>query len=322
MKPIFKTLAGSRLYGTFTENSDTDFKAVHLPTKQQILLGKRKQVVSTSTGASDAKNVADDVDTESFELQEFLRLAAEMQTIPTEMLFIPDGIVNPFDGYKIFFQKSYIWDEICANRHRILSRNTKSFIGYCKGQAVRYSMRGDRLATYEAVCNMLSQYPDCKVSEILHGLAGIENVRLIEKIHGEKPLMYLDVFGRQVPSTLSCAEALKVYHKPVQEAGKRAKDARDANGADWKALYHAARIVDQGITLFQHGFIEFPAKNREYLMKIRAGEVEMNAILDAFDEKVAILDEIGDNSPLAEAPDYEWIDSFVASVHEEIVRAG
>ena len=336
MTQIFSTLAGSRLYGTYTEDSDTDYKAVHLPRARDILIRpKRQMVLNTSTGRPDGRNTSEDTDTESFELQYFLKLAADMQTIPVEMMFLPGGIKNPHlapDGYLVKFAQTPIWREIQANRYRILNRKTKSFVGYCKGQAVRYSMRGERLATYEAVCAILeanagmvktSMPPQSfKVADVLHGLAGIPGVRVITKRHGERELRYLDVFGRQVPETLSCDEAYNVYVKPVEQAGNRAKAARDSEGADWKALYHAMRIVDQGITLFQHGIIEFPAQNREFLMKIRAGEVEMDEILDIFDQKLEILEGIGDNSPLAAEPDKDWIDDFVAYQYEQIVRAG
>ena len=326
---IFKTIAGSRLYGTNTPESDTDYKAVHLPTKRDILIRpKRDQVISYSTGAADAKNTAEDTDVESFELQRFLKLASDMQTIPVEMLFITPLTMS----FTALQEWDDPWPRIAQNREKILNRNNKAFVGYCKGQAVRYSMRGDRLATYEAVCEVLrrasgmlmtSHPPKAyKVENCLEALSEIKDVKVVTKRHGERDLDYLDVYGRQVPVTLSAADALEVYLKPVEEAGNRAKRARDAGGADWKALYHAMRIIEQGIVLFRDGFIEFPSQNREFLMKIRAGEVEMDEILDIFDQKLEILEGIGEDSALAPEPDYEWIDNFVAEVYEDIVRAG
>lgn len=315
METIFKTIAGSRLYGTNTSASDTDYKAVHLPTKRDILIRpKRAQVKSYSTGQADAKNGADDTDVESFELQRFFKLASDMQTIPVELLFVPHEVRTA----------GPIWAEILDNRDKILNRNTNSFVGYCKGQAVKYSMRGDRLGTYQGVCEVLRRGTNIfgyKVLNCWEALFEVDGVKRIEKNHNGKMVGYLDVFGRQVPETLSCTEAHAVYLKPVEQAGNRAQSALESGGADLKALYHAVRIVDQGITLFRDGIIEFPAQNVEYLMKIRAGEVEMDAILDHFDEKLEILMNIGDNSPLAAKSDPEWMDDFVAEQYEKIVRA-
>lgn len=320
MTEIFRCLAGSRLYGTHNADSDHDYKAVHLPTKRQILLGKRDLVHNHSSGGTE-RNGADDVDVESFELQRFLKLASDMQTIPVEMLFVdPRGKTRYSHGHPI-------WAEVAKNRDKILNQNTKAFVGYCKGQAVRYSMRGKRLETYEAVVQWLSeQSQDVKINADPYGfeyLTGLTGVTIVSKAQPDgNSLPYLDVYGRQCPSTIRVGEALKIYRKPVEEAGQRARAAKDAGGMDNKALYHAVRIADEGISLFRDGNIEFPCQNLPLLTKIRAGEVEIDEILDIFDEKIAILEGIGENSPLAAEPDREWIDDFVTRVYEGIVRGG
>jgi len=321
MTKIFKCLAGSRLYGTSRPDSDTDYKSVHLPTKREILLGNGKPVVSKSTGSSSQTNGADDTDDESFTLQRFLKLASDMQTIPVEMLFV---MTDPLD----LICEHPVWDMVVRNRHKILSNNTDTFVGYCKGQAVRYSMRGSRLETYKMLCAAIGTLDTTgkwkgvvRVGDVIGTLSQIEGVKVVEKTHNKKIVEYLDVFGRQVPEGLPLREALKVYEKPVREAGRRANAAMDAGGADWKALYHAVRIVDEGIDLFRDGEITFPCQNRDYLMQIRSGELKLDAVLDHFDEKLEILMGIGDKSPLADAPDRLWIDDFVSEVYEEIVRA-
>jgi len=322
MTEIFRCLAGSHLYGTSNADSDKDYKAVHLPSKPEILLGRGKPVISQSTGSMTSTNGADDVDTVSFTLQRFLKLASDMQTIPVEMLFVADGVDH---GHYREVAYNGIWMKVLANRDKIVSHNTKAFAGYCKGQAVRYSMRGKRLGTFMAVCEIFASAPNdkAKVWEVTEALSKVEGVQIIPKPQPDgSTLEYLDVYSRQVPMGISCKEALKVYSKPVNEAGKRSQNAQESDGADWKALYHAVRIADEGIELFQTGKITFPARNRDFLLEIRAGNVDMDRILDVFYEKIAILEGIGENSPLREAPDYDWMDSFVSEVHEDIVRAG
>lgn len=323
MTEIFRCLAGSRLYGTHNADSDHDYKAVHLPTKRGILLGKRDQVTNVSTGSALTRNGADDVDVESFELQRFMKLASDMQTIPVEMLFVtPISFIGMNEPGSLTWDTD-IWPRIAQNRGKILNRNTKAFVGYCKGQAVRYSMRGKRLATYEAVCDALaSAYTDFRVAQIRPVLERIDGVKFVPKVQPDgKVIDYLDVYGRQCPETLYAGKALPIYQKPVNEAGNRAKSAKEAGGMDNKALYHAVRIADEGISLFSTGKIEFPCQNLPLLTRIRAGEVEIDEILDIFDEKIEILEGIKENSPLAEEPDRVWIDDFVADVYEQIVRA-
>lgn len=305
---IMRTIAGSRLYGTNTPDSDTDYKAVHLPSARDILLRpKRDFVISTSSGGSD-KNGADDVDVESFELQRYLKLASDMQTIPVEMLFVTPQF------------QSWTWDCIVENRSRILNRNTKAFAGYCKGQAIKYSLRGSRLETFTRVCEFLTPYEaiNARIGTLPDNITNIPGVKIVEKNDGR----YLDVYGRQLPMTVNVKEALKCYRKPVDEAGRRATQAMEADGADWKALYHAVRIAEQGVQLFKYGTVEFPSPNVDLLLRIRNGEMEMDAVLDYFDVKAAELEAIGDNSPLRAEPDQKWIDDFVCVAYEQIVRKG
>lgn len=89
-------------------------------------MGERDQVNNVSTGTALTRNGADDVDVESFELQRFLKLASDMQTIPVKMLFVGDrgGPEHP-EGC-LGTVKTTIWKQIRANRHKILNRNTKS----------------------------------------------------------------------------------------------------------------------------------------------------------------------------------------------------
>lgn len=316
---IMRTIAGSHLYGTATPDSDTDYKAVHLPTAHDLLLGIVKEVVTASTGTKDVRNSVDDEDFESYTLQKFLKLAAKMTTIPVEMLFIPaDKLIH----------NSTTWQMVVANRHRILCRNAHPFVGYCRSQAVKYSTRGDRLETFETVVARLrgldhtSVLQDCLLKREIR-FHDIPGVSLIDRPQpGGGTVRYLVVCGRQAPMTCKVKEVLDVMERPIKEYGKRARIARDAGGADWKALYHAVRIADEGIQLFNTGEITFPSKVVPLLMKIRSGQMDLDGVLDIFDQKVVELEIAAKNSDLRETPDYAWINEFVAEMHYNIVVGG
>lgn len=310
---IFRCLSGSRLYGTETPASDHDYKAVHLSTKRDVLLGRCNGTENRSTGSSDTRNGPDDVDTESFSLSRYLQLAAGMQTIPVEMLFAPAE------------RDSALWSHIVANRHRVLSRNAKAFVGYCKAQAVRYSLRGDKLATYSRVVQLLDEMlphrPVYSGGEDYDDLLRVPGVEIIDRPQpGGVIVPYLSVYGRECPTTVHAAEALAIYRKPLEEAGRRAWEAQQAGGADWKALYHALRIADEGIRLFRDGTITFPSPIRATLLQIRNGDVPMGVVLDWFDEKVALLEETVEASDLPAEPDRAWIEALVLEQHERVVR--
>lgn len=317
MEQIMLCRAGSHLYGTNTPDSDEDFKAVHVPGYRDILMGSGQAVISTSTGSQTSSNTAADTDHESFSLARYLELASKMQTIPVEMLFIPEEslLVN-----------TPMWQVIRANRMRILNRNAKAFVGYCRAQAVRYSLRGDKLRAFEQVVEALSQaFPKQTLmnsfnEQTLMNLRAMPQVTITPKPQpGGGAVLYMSVFGRECPLTVKAAEALSIYQLPVNTAGERAKRAKDAGGVDLKALYHAVRIAYEGIRLFRDGDMVFPCENLPFLMAIREGRLTHESILDRFDELVLELEEVGDKSTLPVTADRAWIDEFVLKAHFEIV---
>jgi hypothetical protein len=66
MKTLVRTLFGSHLYGTNTETSDTDRKAVHLPDPIAMLLHERQDVLNNDTKVGNVgKNLPTDVTSRS-----------------------------------------------------------------------------------------------------------------------------------------------------------------------------------------------------------------------------------------------------------------
>ena len=57
-------------------------------------------------------------------------------------------------------EKTAEWDFIVENRSKLLSKNIKPMVGYAKAQAMKYSMKGNRL---QAVKDIIAFYKmfDC-----------------------------------------------------------------------------------------------------------------------------------------------------------------
>lgn len=308
---IFRTVAGSRLFGTNTLQSDTDYKAVHIPAPRSILLGTADAVIDQSTGTDATANSAEDVDMVSFPLCRFLRNLAKMETNSLEILFAP----NEHDDA--------IWDMIKDDRFKVMSSNKKAFTGYAKGQAMRYAVRGDRIECLEKLVNVLECLDPnermCDQFYIRTELDKVDNVKVIHKPEGHGPTPYITAFGRECPLTCKPSEALKVYRKPLLEAGKRTRNAVETGGPDWKGLYHALRIVDEGIELFSTGELIFPCDGAGYYLDIRSGDASLERVLDRFEARLIELEELKPISDFAEEPDREWINELIFSVYEQAV---
>ena len=84
-KIIFRTIFGSRLYGTSGPNSDFDVKSVYLPLPEDMLCNTNKLAPVHSEYMKDGVKY----DCENIPLQTFLRFASEGQTMAYDMLFAP-----------------------------------------------------------------------------------------------------------------------------------------------------------------------------------------------------------------------------------------
>jgi len=116
---IFMTIAGSRMYGMSTPQSDVDKRGVCIPPKN-VVLGFARNF--------DQQEVPGE-DTVIFGLGKFLKLASECNPNVIELLFAPEECIETNSTY---------WKKIQERRHDFLSAEAfKKFNGYAMGQLKR-----------------------------------------------------------------------------------------------------------------------------------------------------------------------------------------
>lgn len=140
MDLIVEMRFGSHLYGTATEQSDLDYKAVYLPDARAILLQRVPGTIAEiREKPAGEKNAPGDVDREAYGLQRYLELLAEGQTLALDMLFAPDLAMQR--------EPAPLWREIQTNADRLVTRRASAFVRYCRQQANKYGIKGSRIAT-------------------------------------------------------------------------------------------------------------------------------------------------------------------------------
>lgn len=314
---------GSHLYGTATPASDTDLKRVHLPSAEAILLQRVRPVISTQTKVdARSKNRAEDIDQESFVLHKFLALVADGQTVAMDMLFAPASMV--------LGAPSPIWTELQENADRLVSRQCKSFIGYCRQQANKYGVRGSRVAAARYTVEILDAYiarggersklgdHADDVAAAIHGREFMAVVMIPQVSGVDAP--HLEVCDRKAPYTVTCKEARAIFQRVVDQYGQRALQAERNEGVDWKALSHAVRVGRQAIELLATGRITFPRPEAQRLIAIKLGEVPYRAVAEEIEHLFEDVERGAAVSPLPERPDFDWIDGFVCAAYADVVR--
>lgn len=316
--------AGSVVYGTTLPTSDTDYKGIILPTAREILLGKMPEAIVHNSNKSDSKNTSEDVDQEFYTLLKFLKLAIEGQTIALDMLFTPEQfwVMDP----------TPLWQKIVLNRTSLLSTKMTSFVGYCKAQAQKYGIKGNRLGTINSFVNFLD---NCIQTEPLSRYESEFRLFLdtlypearqhiqityIQPTKESNPIPHVEICGKKYAFT----HPVKYIYssvKMLQDAyGERAKQAENSEGIDWKALYHAVRVAEEAKELLKTGFITFPRPERDFLLAIRQGKVPYLDVSKHIEQAIEDIDTLKQGSLLRSEPDVKFVESLVMTTYSNIIE--
>lgn len=314
-KNIFETPFGSHLYGTNTAASDHDVKAVFIPDGRDILLGRYKKSINISSKVDiNAKNTYTDIDMESYSLDKYLYLVAEGQTVALDMLFSRCG------------DESKLWQEIYANRNKLLNRQCSGFIGYCRTQANKYGIKGSRVAAVRKLCNLLQPLaetcPSLKLGDsILESEIGPEeHIQYLDiPQEGGTTIRHVKCCDKLCPYTFTVKEAYKIYKHVLDGYGQRALQAEKDEGIDWKALSHAVRIGEQACELLSTGVITFPRWNAKELKKIKAGERKYRDVAEYIEALLIRVELASKKSELPESSDYQYIDDLICREYKKAI---
>lgn len=324
MRRIVHIKFGSHLYGTATPASDLDLKSVYVPAARDILLQRVKGSVSTKRPKAEGeKNYAGELDEESYSLQRYLGLAAEGQTVALDVLFAPRWAMLEEPGRE--------WREIMANRHRLITRKSAAFIGYCRQQANKYGIKGSRVAASRKALDLLNcgveQYGTVAklgilADEICAVVADNDHMALphIEQVNGQR-ITHWDVCGRKMSFTASIKMARDTMQRLVDEYGQRALQAEKQQGVDWKALSHAVRVGRQAIELLKTSNVTFPLPYAEHVLAIKLGKLPYQDVAGEIEGLLAQVEETAAQSTLPTEPDHAWIDDFVAEIYRREIVA-
>jgi predicted nucleotidyltransferase len=346
---LFKCLGGSYLYGTNSESSDKDYKGVFLPNLNDLILGKAPKHYTSTTGSFNERNSSDDIDETYYSLHYFLELAAKGDTNAIDILFA-------YTNKDAVIETSPIWNEIIQNIDKILTKNVKAYLGYCKSQCIKYSIKGDKLknySTFEKFCEKyLNQKDEYGAPETLFNCLNIEyddfsNImskpiipppgerfkidfnKEIEYNFGDHCYFetaflnkesYISISDVKFQLNDSIKSAYHKVQKVISSYGKRAEAAANENGVDWKAISHCVRVLLQVEELLTTNKITFPLKEADFVKSIKyvTTNFTYDEIMSWIEDHIMYIDEVLlPKSTLREKADYKWIETFILNCYIE-----
>ena len=294
---------GSHLYGTNTPDSDTDYKGIFMPTKEMILLGKIPKSINNNKKKKEGeKNTSDDVDFELHSLHYFIELSCKGETAALDMLHVNDeNLVIDSD----------IWTDIQLQRNLFYTKNLKAFVGYARRQAAKYGIKGSRLNTAREFLDCIYDNPsDLKMETIWHTLPVNEHARFIES--NTNGIMQYQICGKIIQSTVTVEYAYDIIKRYYKQYGKRAQQASNNDGIDWKAVSHALRAAYQTQEIFTNGTITYPLKEAQFLTHVKQGKLDFTTVVQPELERVMqVVESLSEKSTLPEKVGTDYWNNFI-----------
>jgi hypothetical protein len=305
-KVLFKTMFGSRLYGTNTPQSDIDWKEVFLPEMPGLLVGRKPTNVVISTGGDKTRNTKDDVDYEYIPIQVFANDFIGGQTYAVEMAFAVLGF-EQHAGQVV--QELSFYEFTRQLTRKFLTSNIKAMIGYAMNQAQVYGIKGTRLASVRKFTDQLNHVLDSGELTTMDSLACMEEwVKANEDKYlfmstyenNGKKFGAVSVLEKLYPLTITLGEAYDRTTALKGKYGSRAQDAESAKGVDWKATSHAVRITMQAIrTLRDHDLVfPLPKEEVELLLDIKHGKKTFDEVEEILTKLFEELDQVKETTTL------------------------
>ena len=311
VRVVYLTLSGSKLYGTDSKDSDTDYKSIFIPDVNDVLLRRDTKSISFTTGEKDSKNTKDDIDFTLHNVIDFFNMLKKSETGSIDLLF------SMFRGETIVFEDEVFTNLIKKNYKSFLNTNMKSFIGYALGQTKKFGIKGDRYNELDSFVHSFSNSYDVSSSTKLEVIFDeledfISEYKYIKFIMAPGPrangsqrdIKYISVLGKMFSGDVSVEYFFERINKLYKQFGNRTKTiANTASKTDFKALSHAFRISSEVRELISTKFIKFPLSEREYIKDIKVGKLEFEVVVEEIQDILEEVDELLLKSELPEKPD-------------------
>jgi hypothetical protein len=313
MNILFTSLFGSKLYGTDTQYSDTDYKAVYLPTLTTLLRGDS---IKNSVRSSDGANTEYDEDFEMIPLQVFMRDFIGGQSYAIEIAF--NAIENESDCHPDFY---YICCCLCGDW---LTSDIRSMVGYAMNQSKKYGDKGARLNSLLEFSELIDNN---RLTDKLSNVDFVRDASALCDTHkdiniinfGGSQNIAFSVLGKTFPADITFSEAGIRLDRMISKYGQRSKSASD--GCDWKSISHSIRIIDQAISLLTDECIKFPLPNSIYYTDVKLGKYDWECVSECMHKRLSVLGDAQLNTKLPKCDDefirkfYVWYDSTIYDMY-------
>lgn len=341
-KLIFKAIVGSQSYGTSTPASDIDYKGVYIQSNDDIL----------SFGYVEQINVTKDET--YYEVRRFLELLQSANPTVLELLYSPDDCVlvmepefelikmnrdqfltkqckNSFAGYAIAqiskargLNKKMNWEKERVKRKTVLDFT----YAVSNGQTIPIEkfLKKNKMEQERCGLSALNHFKDAYAlyydnteerSKKYHGIVAEDSndVRLSSIPKGEEFITTI-VFNKDAYSS-HCKDYREYLEWLNNRNVQRYVDIENHNQKiDGKNMMHCRRLIDTALEIATQKTINVRRPNKDYLLDIRHGKVNLEHLLDTAEEDIKKIDQYFKSSDLPEKCDKNFIYDLLLKIRK------
>lgn len=293
---LILSIAGSRMYGTATENSDFDYIGVYIPTKYDIYTNNVQHHHSIKT---------DIIDLQIWSIYKFMTLVCQGETLAIDLLH---------SSYFHWIMYTNEWIDFQKNKSCFYTKKMKTYIDYSRDQAIKYGIKGENFNTLQIIIDFLENCgsDDMKLYEQWNELPN--DVPHVYKLN-TKPYRMYQVCGKKYQETVKIGYIKDGIKNLLNAYGKRAILAAKNRGIDWKGLSHAIRAVHQVHDILTTGNYQYPLKNYKFIKQVKEGKIDFEIVKAVLSDWMSIVDKLIEKSNYPENIDTEkwqkWLYNFI-----------
>lgn len=310
---ILEIVCGSHLYGTNTPESDKDFVGVMIGDEDTYLgLENVEEVdLSIKSKGEDGKNDKDAIDRKLFEVRNFMKLALQNNPNIIEILFVnPENIVsiNNYGRWMLQNKNLFPW------------RGAKQrFLGYAFSQKHKMIIRTDH---HFELNNAYEYFSEKMEKDVVEGSVHPGIVLLAEYRNKNLPFLKFSKGTSCQIGDLSFDMSRKI--KDVVKMLKERLDKQtnrsglmEKYGYDTKFASHLIRLMMEGKELLITGEIQFPLKEKDFILDVKLGKYKIKDVLDYSDQLEHEIVDVEKISPLPSKPNYQEVNKLLKEIVKE-----
>lgn len=337
---IFKTIVGSKAYGTNTPESDVDIKGVYVQDPDDILTFNYKEQVDVTK------------DECYWEVKRFLQLLQTANPTCLEVIYAPEDCIletSPefelIRSHKEKFLTKKCYNSFAGYAHQQIekAKGLNKKMNYEKEQITRKTPLDFCYATFDGKSYLIEEFlnnsgyklENCGLTRIDHFkdvfalyydhnhdknyrgiiLDGSTQLRLSAIPKGESPVTTM--YFNESEYTKHC----KMY-KEYQEWLAKRNVARyvdiEEHGQqiDGKNMLHCRRLIDVAREIPLLKAVNVKRPNADYLLSIRKGKVSLDELLNQSLTDLNGLKELYDNSDLPNDVDQDFLNDLLLQIRK------